>query len=90
MSRRSQDDEYSDNHKTIEKANIENYSEDEENYKEQEVEELRDENSYEYCNQICEITKILKKYTHDQTLPLCQYLSPGLMAEFIQGEEDRV
>ena len=83
MSRRSQDEDYSDNYKTSERINIE-YSDNEEYDDNQEDIIPIEDINYKYYEQIYDLTRLLKDYVSDQGLPLCQYLTPCLVSEFTE------
>ena len=82
MSRKSQDDEYNENRKTVE-----TFSDGEADYDRQENEKnecaIIDSGNWE---QMCLLTKFLKEYASDNALPLCQYLSQELITEFTESE----
>jgi hypothetical protein len=84
MSHKSRDDEYTENLKTVETYS----AEEDENYEQPEDEEVRDNINYEECDKICVLTRLLQEYAKNQGLPICQYLSTGLMIEFVEGDSE--
>lgn len=78
MSRKPQDDEYTENHKGVEL-----YFEDDGNFENQDDGEA-DDDYRDRLDEFCEATKLLKEYVSENGLPLCQYLDSELLVEFME------
>jgi hypothetical protein len=79
MSRRTHEEEYNDYPRATEI-----YSDEDENYESLQDEEQRDIAEKDETENVCNLVKIIKMYTVEKGLPLCEYLNPQLMEEFIQ------
>lgn len=84
MSRRHECEEYEENFKNVETVTgiIE---ENDTDYEDDNILTYELEN-YEDTENIYRMTQALKEYSKSQGLPLCHYLNPGLLAEFINSD----